>query len=91
MPSVTMDRPVTLGQATDALRAQLDNRSTITPRGSGRGETITPVRPAMTGASRSLRLITMACGIVIIAVVQSIVLSWLFRWLYRARRPVWSQ
>ena len=40
MPSVTVDRPVTLDQATEALRAKLDNRYTITPSGSGRGETI---------------------------------------------------
>ncbi|HTW10796.1 MAG TPA: hypothetical protein VME46_25075 [Acidimicrobiales bacterium] len=40
MPSVTVDRPVTLDQATEALRAQLDNRYTVTPRGGGRRETI---------------------------------------------------
>jgi hypothetical protein len=40
MPSVTVGRPVTLDQATEALRAQLDNRYSVTPRRGGRGETI---------------------------------------------------
>jgi hypothetical protein len=40
MPSITVDRRVTLDEATDALRERLDRRYTVSPRASGGHEAI---------------------------------------------------